>query len=207
MLERIRGKALDLGLAPRVRTVHTDLDTGLPPMAPVDVSWASMSLHHLADPDRVLAELFAATRPGGLLAVAEFSEPLRFLCDEFSLPTGLGVGRPGLEDRVLAGLRSAHAQSLPELGADWPPRLAAAGFTVLEHRRFELDLRPGQDPDAVRYALLWFGRLRLGLADTLGEEDLATLDLILDDHGPHSLRQRDDLHLHGERTVTLARRD
>jgi SAM-dependent methyltransferase len=199
MLERIRGKALDLGLAPRVRTMHADLDTGLPALEPVDVSWASMSMHHLADPDRVLREVFAATRPGGLLAVAEFAEPLRFL------PEDLGVGRPGLEDRLLAALNTQHAHELPEIGADWPPRIAAAGFTVLEHRTFRLDLRPGRDADVARYAQLWFGRLRAGFADGLDADDLAALDQLLGD-GPHSLRHRDDLHLHGVRTVTLARR-
>lgn len=201
MLEHLRAKALGLGLAARVRAVQADLDAGLPDVGPVDVSWASMSMHHLADPDRVLREVFAATRHGGLLAVAEFSEPLRFLPDD------LGVGRPGLEDRLLTALGDQHAHDLPELGADWPPRLAAAGYTVLAHRTFELDVRPGRDPDAIRYAQLWFGRLRQGFADSLDGDDLATLDLLLDDHGLYALHNRDDLHLHGRRTVTLGRRD
>lgn len=201
MLEHIRAKALDLGLAPRVRTVLADLDAGLPDLESVDITWASMSMHHLADPDRVLRDVFAVTRPGGLLAVAEFAEPLRHL------PYDLGIGRPGLEDRLLAALNNQHAHELPEIGADWPPRLAAAGFSVLEHRMFELDLRPGRNVDAIRYARLWFGRLRHGIADAVDGDDLATLDLLLADHGPHALRLRDDLHLHGHRTVTLARRD
>jgi SAM-dependent methyltransferase len=201
MLRHLRAKALELGLAPRVRTVQADLDAGLPALEPVDLSWASMSMHHLADPDRVLRDVFVATRPGGLLAVAEFAEPLRHL------PHELGIGRPGLEDRLLTALNTQHAHELPEIGADWPPRLAAAGFTVLEHRTFGLDLRPGRDDDAIRYAQLWLGRLRHGIADSLSSDDLATLDLLLDDHGPHALRRRDDLHLHGQRTVTLARRD
>lgn len=204
MLERLRSKALDLGLAPRVRTVHADLDAGLPPLEAVDVSWASMSLHHLADPDRVLAELFAATRPGGLLAVAEFAEPLRFLPDD------LGAGRPGLEDRLLAALEREHTRSLPEIGADWPPRLTAAGFVVLEHRPFRLDLRvrvdSAQHQDAARYAHLWLTRLRSAVLDRVADDDLAMLDLLLGD-GPHSLRHRDDLHLHGIRTITLGRRE
>ena len=53
-----------------------------------------MSLHHMADPGQVLRDALAATRPGGLIAVAEFSEPLRFLPDD------LGFGRPGFESRI-----------------------------------------------------------------------------------------------------------
>jgi len=200
MLDRVRGKALDLGLAPRVRAVQADLDLGLPPVEPVDVCWASMSMHHLANPDRLLGEVFATTRPGGLLAVAEFAEPLRHLPDD------LGVGRPGLEDRLLTALNHQHAHELPEIGADWPPRLTAAGYTVLEHRTFRIDVRPGRDADAARYAQLWFERLAQGFTDSVADDDLEVLDLLIGD-GPQSLRRREDLHLHGERTVTLARRE
>src|ERR1700676_653657 len=71
MLHRVTGKARVLGLADRVRTVQADLDAAWPAVEPVDLVWASSSLHHMADPDRVLAEVFAALRPGGLLVVAE----------------------------------------------------------------------------------------------------------------------------------------
>ena len=140
LLERIRGKAQDQGLAERVRTVRADLDEDWPALGPIDVTWASMSLHHLADPDRVLADIFAATRPGGLLAVAEFTESLRFLPDD------LGFGRPGLEARCLAALAIERAHSLPELGADWAARLRAAGFTLLGERIFTIELDPPSRP-------------------------------------------------------------
>lgn len=200
MLEHIRAKALDLGLAERVRTVRADLDEGWPALGPIDVTWASMSMHHLADPDRVLAELHAATRPEGLLAVAEFDVQLRFLPDD------LGFGRPGLEARCLELQRAEHAHTLPELGADWAPRLAAAGFTVLEERHFEIDLSPGRSAAAVDYARGWLGRLRSRFADRLTAEDLETLNVLLDGDGPESLRHRDDLRIRGRRTVIIAQR-
>src|SRR5260370_6229857 len=52
MLSRVQAKALDLGLAGRGGTLQADLDGPWPAIGPADVVWASMSLHHLADPDQ-----------------------------------------------------------------------------------------------------------------------------------------------------------
>jgi SAM-dependent methyltransferase len=200
MLRRIRDKAADLGLAERVHPVQADLDLDWAVPGPLDVTWASMSLHHLAEPDRVLRDIFAATRPGGLLAVAEFTDQARFLPDD------LGLGRPGLEARCLALLQDQHAHSLPELGADWPPRLAAAGFSLVGERTYTLAADPAHPSATVAYARGWLGRLRSGLADRLAAEDAETLDVLLADDGPHSLGNRTDLQVSGTRTVLLARR-
>jgi SAM-dependent methyltransferase len=200
MLGRVRDKSLDLGLAHRVRTVCADLDGAWPPVGPVDVCWASMSLHHLADPERVLRDLFATTRPGGLVAVAEFAEPLRFL------PSDLGFGRPGLETRLLDALSTRHASELPHLGADWPSLLRAAGFAVVGERPFAIDVPPPQTPATVRYAVRWLERLRPGVAPLLSDDDRRALDTLLDGDGDGSLQRRDDVSVRGVRTVTLAAR-
>jgi ubiquinone/menaquinone biosynthesis C-methylase UbiE len=200
MLDRIRRKAQDEGLAERVRTVRADLDEDWPALGPIDVTWASMSLHHLADPDRVLADILAATRPGGLLAVAEFTESLRFLPDD------LGFGRPGLEARLLAALDIERAHSLPELGSDWAARLTAAGFTLLGERSFAIELEPPQPAATIDYARGWLQRVRSRTAQSLSPEDRDALAVLLDDDGLRSLPRRDDVRVSGCRTVTLARR-
>jgi SAM-dependent methyltransferase len=211
---RVRAEAADLGLGQRVRAVEADLDLGWPdlgwpappspnaPNAPVlDLTWASMSLHHMADPGQVLRDALAATRTGGLIAVAEFSEPLRFLPDD------LGFGEPGFESRVAETLGHAHTELMPTLGSAWAPRLAAAGWTVVAERDFPIDLDPPSHPDAARYARAWFARLSEGLADRLEPGDHATLTELLDEDSPRSVLHRANLHLRGVRTITLARRD
>ena len=200
MLERIRSKALSEGLAERVRTVRADLDGQWPALGPIDVTWASMSLHHLADPDRVLADIFSATRPGGLLAVAEFSESLRFLPDD------VGFGAPGLEARCLAALAVERAHSLPELGSDWAPRLSAAGFTLLGERTFTIQLDPPQPDATIAYARSWLQRLQSSTAQRLSAEDRDALATLLDGDGPRSLQRPGLVRVSGCRTVTLARR-
>jgi SAM-dependent methyltransferase len=213
-VDRVRAKAADLGLAQRVRPIEADLDLGWPdlgwpappnppaPNAPVlDLTWASMSLHHMADPGQVLRDALAATRRGGLMAVAEFSEPLRFLPDD------LGFGRPGFESRTADVLGHAHTELMPTLGSAWAPRLAEAGWSVVAERDFPIDLDPPSHPDAPRYARAWFARLSEGLADRLEPDDHATLSELLDENSPRSVLHRANLHIRGTRTITLARRD
>jgi ubiquinone/menaquinone biosynthesis C-methylase UbiE len=77
-LDRLRAKATDAGIAPRVVALEADLDADWPAVGIVDVTWASMSLHHFADPDQVLRDVLASTRPGGVLAVAEFASRYGF---------------------------------------------------------------------------------------------------------------------------------
>jgi SAM-dependent methyltransferase len=200
-LARLRDKAAGRGLAGRVRALEFDLDAGWPDLGPLDLTWASMSLHHLADPGRVLADALAATRPGGLIAVAEFTEPLRFL------PPDLGIGQPGFEDRLVERLGHAHAEELPTLGSAWAPRLADAGWAVAGEREFPIDLDPPAHPRAAEYARAWFARLADGFTDRLEPADQATLAALLAGDGlSRGLSHGGGLRIRGSRTVTLARR-
>jgi SAM-dependent methyltransferase len=200
-LRLLAERAARLGLAPRLRTVTADLDAGWPEFGPLGLTWASMSLHHLADPAATLRQVLAATTHGGLMAVAEFRESLRFL------PADLGTGEQGFEERALAALGQARAEEMPTLGTAWAPRLAEAGWLVVAERDFPVDLPGSAHPQAGRYARAWFSRLAHGLADRLDDTDRATLAALLDSDGPRSLLRRGDLHIRGTRTVTLARRD
>lgn len=192
MLHRVRHRAEERGLAGRVRTLVADLDEQWPDVEPVDLAWASNSLHHLADPHHALAGLFATLRPGALVAVAEFSEPLRFL------PPELGNG---LEDRCLELSRHDHATTLPHLGSDWSSWLTGARYELLGERTFQIDVTESS-PDARRYAQLWLSRLRSTVADRLSAADAQLIADLLD--GPDPALARVRLHIRGERTVTLA---
>jgi SAM-dependent methyltransferase len=200
MLDRLRGKARNLGVADRIRAVQADLDATWPAIGTVDLVWASASLHHLADPDRVLAEVLAALRPGGLLTVTELESFPRFLPDD------LGLGRPGLEARCHAVLAERRAGELPHLGSDWGSRLATAGLTIQAEQTFAIDLRPPLPAPAGRYAQATLRRLRSGLDGQLSAGDLAELDTLIDSDGPGSVLRREDLTVRTARTVWVARR-
>lgn len=195
MLARVQAKASAAGVADRVRTVEANLDEAWPAIETVDLAWSSMALHHLADPARGLAEIFGLIRPGGLLAVAELTDSLRFLPDD------IGLGRPGLEARCDAALDELRGAELPYLGADWTPLLTGAGFTEVAGQAFDLSLIAPLSPAAARYAFLWLRRIRGRLEDALTVDDLAALDALTAEEGPQSILTRQDLAIRGTRTL------
>jgi SAM-dependent methyltransferase len=200
MLSRLNHKALELGLADRIDTVEADLDVVWPAIEPVDVVWASMSLHHLTDPDRVLEQVFTTLRPGGLIVALEMAAPLRFLPDD------IGTGNPGLEERCHAALAQERTTTLPHLGADWGPPLQRAGFASIIDRTFEIDVKPAGSTAAGCYAQGFFQRMRPAIESRLDPADRAVLDSLLDSAGYDSLLHRTDLHLHGTRPAWAAYR-
>ena len=203
-LHRLRDRARDLGLAGRVDVATADLDQPWPDLGPADLVWASMALHHVADPARALAQVFGLLRPGGSLAVAETSALESF--PRF-LPAGVSVaGAPaGLEDRVHRLLAGLLADEVPELGADWRTRLTAAGFEVAAERAFAIALDPPLPARTGRYAQLTLDRLRTGLGDRLAPADQHALATLTAD-GPEAVRHRDDLMVRATRLTWLARR-
>jgi SAM-dependent methyltransferase len=197
MLAHLEQQAAQLGLADRVTTCRADLDEGVPTMDAVDLAWASASLHHLADPDRTLAQIASVIRPGGLLAVAELDGFPRFLPDE----TRGGVA----ELRAHELIDADRAVDLPAMGSDWGSRLTQAGLVIEQHRAISVDLA-SPVPDAVgRYAALALTRIWEAVADRLRPDERAAFDTLLDG-GPDDVRRRADLRVNAERWLWIARR-
>jgi SAM-dependent methyltransferase len=193
MLEHLHETATHHGVADRIHPVEADLDAGWPKLDQADLIWASSSMHHMADPDRVLRDIRATLRPGGLFVMIEMENMPHFL------PPGFA---DGLEDRCLAAASQARAEHLPHIGSPWSARLTEAGFQVLEERTLTIEI-PAPLPDtALRYATTILARYRTTLADRLSPTDLAALDDLLK---PGSLRARTDLTLRSTRDLWLAR--
>ncbi|KIF78217.1 methyltransferase type 12 [Streptomyces sp. 150FB] len=199
-LRRLLEKAESQGPAGRVHTVQADLDTAWPELGRPDLVWASASMHHMADPDRTLRQIHETLTPGGLFALVELAGFPRFL------PADAPADRPGLEERCHAALDHHHAEHVPHRGADWGPKLTAAGFTVEGERTITVNLGPPHTEAVGRYALSSLRRLRGSVTEALTVEDLAALDQLLNTEGPHSILRRDDLTVRTERTVWAARR-
>lgn len=197
-LHRLREKARANGVDDRVRTVQADLDTEWPDLGKPDLVWASASMHHMADPDRTLRQVHDTLAPGGLFAVVELADFPRFL------PEDAPEDRPGLEERCHAASDRHHAEHVTHRGADWGPRLIAAGFTVEGERTTTIEIEHSEP--VARYALNAFRRMRDTVADALSPEDLAALDRLLDPAGPESILHRTDLAVRTERTTWTARR-
>lgn len=220
MLDRIQTMATEHGVAERVQVLQTDLNTGWPQTGPVDVVWASSSLHEVDSPDKVLANIYAALAPGGLLVVLEIDSLPRFLPDDVE------KARPGLEARCHAALAEAGWNAHP----NWRSHLEGAGFTVAAERSFtaesgadmaesganaatgpsssatESPSGPESPSGTGRYADGYLRRMRPALDGKLEPEDLDALDRLLATDSNESLLRRDDLKVRVNRTAWAARR-
>ncbi|MBQ1442278.1 MAG: methyltransferase domain-containing protein [Renibacterium sp.] len=195
MLARVRDAAAERGLGERVATVQADLDLGWPPLSGVDLVWAASSLHEVADPARAFGEIFAALRPGGLLAVVELADLPWFLPDD------VGLGDPGLEQR-------AH-RVLGELGwnrqLEWERLLVQSGFELEQKAAFSAGAQ--HDAGAARhYAATYLRRIRPVLQQGLSAADLGALDAILAGADPGRLLHDGDLEVRVDRVAWAARR-
>jgi SAM-dependent methyltransferase len=219
MLDRIKTAATEHGVADRVRLLQADLDAGWPQTGAADVVWASSSLHEVASPERVIADVYAALNPGGLLVVLEMDSLPRFLPDDVE------ADRPGLETRCHEALAQQGWNTYP----NWRSHLEQAGFTVTGERNFiaesganpesgagresESDAPAGTaarptaaSSDTGRYADGYLRRMRSALDGKLDAEDLNVLDRLLAPESDESLLRREDLKVRVTRTVWAARR-
>ncbi|MBM9508112.1 class I SAM-dependent methyltransferase [Actinacidiphila acididurans] len=193
LLERALERAAAAGLGPdRFTTVAADLPEDFGALGQADLIWSSRAVHHLGDQQDALNRLARALREGGLLAIAEDGLPLRFL------PRDIGLGRPGLAtrlDAVNAEWFTAMRAELPYAATvveDWPELLRRAGLTPVGSRTFLTDLPAPLGPAARDQLHARLSRTREMMADDLAEDDLRTLDALLDDDSPHTIRSRPD---------------
>jgi SAM-dependent methyltransferase len=159
MLAHLRLRA---GGNEHIRTVRADLDGEWPDLGPVDLVWASASMHHLQDPGRTLTRVHDLLRPGGAVLITELDSFPRFLHNE-------------AEDRGHAEMDRMRLEAGMHMHADWGSLLRAAGFELRGDRRFDIELRAPLPASAVRYAEVTLHRMRDRLAGRLSAEDLAAL--------------------------------
>jgi len=204
MLERATRRAAAHGLERRVSTRLAELPAGLDDLDPVDVIWASMSLHHIGDETGALRVLRGLLAPSGLLAVAEIAEPMRVLPDE------LDVGPPGLLDRLdraesewFASMRAGLTGTTPS--ADLTSTLTAAGFAVVGTRIARQRFDPPLSEPARDVVVERIGRARHQLEDRLSVDDLHTLDVLSDPDDPRGAAHRADVFVAASRQIVVAR--
>ncbi|WP_199434290.1 methyltransferase domain-containing protein [Qaidamihabitans albus] len=187
----------------RVETVVADVGTvDLHEMVPpADLIWASAVVHHLPDQQAAIARLARVLRAGGRLAVAEGGLETR------CLPWDVGVGEPGLEQRLnaarndwFAELRATIPDAVP-MPYGWTTALDRAGLTETGSFSYLID-HPAPGDSTVRD----FAAERLAwLAEVTGERisdlDRAAVRRLLDPGWPEYLGARDDVFLLFARTV------
>ena len=196
MVARSRARFDAAGLQSRSRVVLAEVGAGWRVDQPVDLVWASAVLHEVDDPQALLAAVSVALRPGGWLAVVEMDGPPHFL------PHDLGLGEPGLEDRLHRALATSDGRAMHPR---WGTTLEESGFVDVVERRFTLEVDPPA-PATAPFVAAYLTRVRPWLGDRVSASDLAVVDALVSANGPHALARRADLTVRASRTAWLARR-
>ncbi|GGS44448.1 MULTISPECIES: class I SAM-dependent methyltransferase [Actinokineospora] len=179
-------------------------DDGLAAAVPAgDLVWASRVVHHLPDERAGVARLAGIVRPGGTLALVEGGLTKR------CLPWDLGVGEPGLEDRLHAARAEwftrmrAGMEGVVRTGVGWNRLLADAGLSDVRAFSYLVDLpAPGAEP-VRRFVADWLAWLSGVGEEWLSESDRETVARLLDENGPDWVGARDDVFVLAASTVHL----
>ena len=161
-----------------------------------DVVWSSRTVHHLPDQLVGVWELCRVLKPGGRLVLREGGLRPRFL------PTDLGIGEPGLEDRLeLAWARwfESHVRG----GEDavrypygWTQILRDAGLVDVTAKTFLLELLPPFTGVQVEYMTGLLGRW-VGSDERrafITDEEAGVIAQLIDPESPRYAFNRRDLH-------------
>jgi ubiquinone/menaquinone biosynthesis C-methylase UbiE len=205
MLAGVTARAERLGLSDRVETRLVELPDGIDDLGSADSMWVSMVLHHVGDESAALRAFRRLLRPGGLLALVEFGDPLRVLPDD-----GGELGNPEVWQRLdrasaswIADLRAGVSGAVAS--DDYPSMLAVAGFEVVVDRTVSMHLGPPLDHRGRELAVTYLKRMRDHVEPYADASDLAVLDRLVDEADPGGIWRRPDALLDISRHVFVAR--
>ncbi|RZS32237.1 trans-aconitate methyltransferase [Herbihabitans rhizosphaerae] len=197
-----------LGGAIEVNTVLADVAAGgiAEVVGPADLVWASGVVHHLPDQRRGLADLYALLNDGGWLALGEGGMPSR------CLPWDVGVGEPGLQDRLLAAREQwfarmrADMDGVVRLPVGWNTALAETGLRDVSSFSYLIDLPAPAPPEVRGWAGAWLRWMAEGAEEWLGEDDRKALAVLTDPDGGAYVGDRDDVFMLSALTIYLGRK-
>ncbi|MFC4084645.1 class I SAM-dependent methyltransferase [Amycolatopsis samaneae] len=190
------------------RAVLSDLaDSALPDLLPsADLVWASGVVHHIPDQQAAIRTLATLARPGGWLAISEGGLTAR------CLPWDLGLGRPGLEGRMLAARDDWFAEmrsSIPgvvSMPYGWSEALRRADLSEVTSFGVLVE-HPAPGPALLRdFVVHHVHRFAESAADRLADDDRDVLGVLLDPGSPEYLGAREDLYLLGAKAIHCGRR-
>ena len=200
----VREAASEIEVVPlRVDAASPDLGTLL---SDVDLVWAARVVHHLPDQLKGIIGLAGLLAPGGWLAVAEGG--LVHRC----LPWDLGIGEPGLADRLAAGHAAwfadmrAGMSGVVRLPVGWTRALADAGLVEVSSFSY-LNDHPAPADELVRQSAVdWLSWVSGVAAERLGPDDQDVIIRLLDPDDPAYVGARDDVFALSAATVHLGRK-
>lgn len=169
--------------------------------------WCSRMIHHIDDQLAGIRELHRVLKPNGKIILREGGLRPKFL------PAEIGVGEPGLEDRLNVNFQrwfNTHVRPDNETVKyhyGWTQMLRDAGFNDISARTFFLEFLSPFNHDQIDYISHQLGvwltnEERKAL---LNPEDQRTLENLLNSKNPLYAFNRTDLHYQEAVTLYLGR--
>lgn len=161
-----------------------------------DLVWCSRVIHHVPDYVKAARELRRVLKPGGRLVIREGGLPLRML------PFDVGLGEPGLQDRLrIADSRWFAAMQRDTLGKmpyphGWLQLLKEVELEQITARTFVMDELPPFTSDTADLLLRFLKRPieRDEYGQFLEPDDLQVVKQLTDPTSPQYFLKRDDIH-------------
>jgi SAM-dependent methyltransferase len=168
-----------------------------------DLVWASNVVHHAPDQRAVVSTLADRLAPGGCLALSEGGLAMR------CLPWDVGVGEPGLQDRLIAAHGTWFHRMRTEMPGSvrmpigWNQALTDAGLNGVTAFSYLVDV-PAPLSDNGRTAVVsWLAWMTRTTTDLVTVADAAALARLLDPTDQAYVGRRDDVFMLKASTVYL----
>jgi len=196
LLESVRQRLEGSTLAGRVSLQIGDITAVPLGDTEFDLVWTSRTIHHLPDQVAGLRELWRLLKPRHRLALREGGLPSKFL------PADLGVGKPGLEDRLQALFQAwftthvRFGEGMVPHPYGWTQTLREAGFSNVTAKSFLKELLPPFNDDQTAYMR---GQLARWVDNEerrsmLSRDDAEVIEQLIDPESEHYAFRRMDLH-------------
>jgi ubiquinone/menaquinone biosynthesis C-methylase UbiE len=162
----------------------------------LDLIWFSRTVHHLPEQLAGMRELRRVLKPGGRFALREGRLRPRFL------PSDMGIGEPGLEDRLEAAFQAWFQRCVRDVeGAvrysyGWTQLLRDSGLTNMTVKTFVLEVLP---PLTDFQAGFMKGLLSRWVESDecrafISDEDAKSIEQLIEPESPRYTINRQDLH-------------
>jgi SAM-dependent methyltransferase len=196
LLEATQNLVAATDFSSRVKYEQASIDDLPFPDGTFDLVWCSRVIHHMRDMLAAAREIRRVLKPGGKFAMREDGHLVQLL------PFDIGLGEPGLDERLNAVRAWDFAQVRPSIPDSvpypfgWTQLLRDAGFTDVKARSFLFEALPPFDDNLGRFVLRhWRHPLEAAeIRARLSPEDRQMLEQLVDEQSPHFLLKRPDLH-------------
>jgi protein-L-isoaspartate O-methyltransferase len=201
-LDAARSLVSTLDLGDQVLVEHGDALDPESQSGPFDLVIARQMAHHLPDQVDGIRRIAERVAPGGDLVIGEGGLTTTYL------PFEIGHGTPGLMSRLVVSGSIRFAGMRADLGHPvasrygWNVILESAGLTVNETKSFLWDVPAPVSDDARAHIRSTLGHFLHGeTRQYLSDEDVSTLEWLLDPANPAGVDHRGDLFILGAATL------